>query len=98
MHKREFVERVAARCGLTKRASEQAADAVFAALADLMAEGDHLRVPGLGVFDTVRRAPRTARNPRTGETIRVDAVTLPVFRPAVPLKARLNPGSGRGRR
>ena len=96
MQKREFLGRVSAKCGLSKRASEQAMDAVFDTLAEVLAEQGRLQVSGLGVFSTAWRAPRTARNPRTGELIRLAPTVSAVFRPSAALKARLNPEEQNG--
>ncbi len=90
MQKREFISRVAAKTGVTKRDSERAMDAVFQTLTEALAEGEQLRISGFGIFETKARAPRTARNPRTGETIRLPAATALIFRPSKALKERLN--------
>ena len=93
MKKREFIDRVAARTGLTKRDSERVMDAVFQTLGELLTQGDRLQVSGFGVFHTKLRGPRTARNPRTGAVLPLPAATAPVFRPSHALLERLN-GSG----
>lgn len=73
MTKTDLVAALAAKTGLTKTDSEKA----MAALADVIVEattnGDSVRVPGLGVFKRKDRAARSARNPRTGETVQVAA-------------------------
>ena len=40
-----------------------------------------MTVAGFGVFEKRQRAARTARNPRTGQVVRVKKTTVPVFRP-----------------
>ncbi len=90
MQKREFISRVAAKTGMTKVASDRTMDAVFQTLAEVLAEGDRLQITGFGVFNTRRRAARSALDPRTGGRISVSAQTMPVFRPTKTLKERLN--------
>ena len=87
MRKREFIDQVAAKTGLTKRDSERAMDAVFQIMG---ARRDRMEVNQFGVFETRTRSPRMARNSRTGEAIRLPAATAPVFRPSHALLERLN--------
>ena len=90
MRKREFIDQVAAKTGLTKRDSERAMDAVFQIMGELLARRDRMQVNQFGVFETRTRSPRMARNSRTGEAIRLPAATAPVFRPSHALLERLN--------
>ena len=90
LRKREFIDQVAAKTGLTKRDSERAMDAVFQIMGELLARRDRMQVNQFGVFETRTRAPRMARNPRTGEAICLPAAIAPVFRPSHALLERLN--------
>ena len=47
-----------------------------------MTKGDQVTVTGFGVFEKRRRAARVARNPRTGEKIKVKATSVVAFRPS----------------
>ena len=49
-------------------------------------KGDEVSVAGLGIFKTKMRAARTARNPRTGETVHVPSMRVPKFQAAKALK------------
>jgi DNA-binding protein HU-beta len=49
-------------------------------------KGGEVSIAGLGIFSTKARAARTARNPKTGEPIKVAATTVPKFRAAKALK------------
>ena len=44
--------------------------------------GERIELRGFGTFRAVERAPRTARNPRTDETVHVPRRMSPVFKPA----------------
>lgn len=90
MRKDEFITQVAARSGLTKKAAEQAADAVFETIAQALAQGEKLNIVGFGAFETRERPARTCRNIHTGAPIAVQAALAPVFKPAKQLKERVN--------
>nr|WP_318646122.1 HU family DNA-binding protein [Lacticaseibacillus paracasei] len=44
-----------------------------------------------GTFEVTHRAARKARNPRTGEEIKVPATEVPVFKAGLSLKDAVNP-------
>ena len=48
--------------------------------------GDKVQLVGFGTFAVKARAERTARNPRTGETIKVAAAKVPTFAAGKALK------------
>jgi len=63
---------------------------VFEIYADLVVEklkeGDEVPLPGLGKFVAKQRAPRKARNPKTGEIVEVPAKTVLSFKPSSSVK------------
>lgn len=78
--KKELVERIAQRCGLT-RAQTRAVVQMF--LDEIIAElgrENRIEFREFGVFDVQMRAPRTARNPRTLEPVTVPAKPTVRFR------------------
>ena len=54
--------------------------------------GDRVELRGFGAFSVRHRKARVGRNPRTGETVHVDAKSVPFFRPGKELRARVNGG------
>ena len=72
--------------GGTKVQAEQAVDVVFDSIVNTLKKGEEVSVAGLGIFSVKQRAARDARNPRTGETIKVAAMKVPKFRAAKALK------------
>lgn len=96
MQKRQFIDRVAAKTGMTKRDSERTMDAIFQTLAEVLEEGDRIQINKFGVFQTKRRAPRMARNPYTGETRPLPAATALAFKAAPALRERLNRAGKKG--
>jgi len=79
MNKTQLVEYVAKTLG--SNAAPGAVEAVLDAIARELAAGGSVSVTGFGTFKTAKRAPRTARNPQTGEPAAVPARTVPKFLP-----------------
>jgi DNA-binding protein HU-beta len=86
MNKAGIVEAVHAKLGGTKVAAEEAVDTVISTIIDNLRGGDEVSIAGLGIFSVRQRAARTARNPRTGESIQIPAMKVPKFRAAKALK------------
>ena len=87
MNKTEFIAAVAAKEGLEKKTAEKAVNAVIACVA--LAAGDKIQIAGFGTFEVRERAAKTARNPRTGETIDVPACKVPAFKAGKGLKDKV---------
>ena len=86
MKKVELVEAIATKVGLTKADAGRALDATFEALE----KGDRVPLVGFGTFGTSKRGARTARNPRTGATIKIPARKAVTFKAGTALKNRVN--------
>lgn len=86
MNKSELVEKVAGTGGLNRKDAQTAVDAVVAAISESLKEGESVTITGFGTFEVNDRAARDARNPRTGETVRVPATRVVKFRPGKSLK------------
>ena len=79
MNKTELVAAVAAKAGISKKDADAAVAAVFASVTDALANGDKVQLIGFGTFEVRARSEKTARNPRTGETMTVPATKVPFF-------------------
>ncbi|HMP67384.1 MAG TPA: HU family DNA-binding protein [Candidatus Paceibacterota bacterium] len=86
MNKANIVEKVHQLLGGTKVQAEQVVDTVFDSIVASIKSGEEVSVAGFGIFSSKDRAARTARNPRTGESITVPAMRVPKFRAAKALK------------
>lgn len=86
MNKSDIVGEVAARTGLSRTDAAGAVNAVFTAITEALGQQEEVRVAGFGLFATRSRPARTARNPRTGESVAVAASTVPTFKPAKALR------------
>jgi DNA-binding protein HU-beta len=86
MNKANIVEKVQGVLGGTKAEAERAVETVFDTITDAMKSGQEVSVAGFGIFAAKKRAARTARNPRTGESVQVPEMNVPKFRAAKALK------------
>ena len=86
MNKADLAEAVMGKLGSTKKAAEDAVDTVFDTITSSLSKGTEVSVAGFGTFVVKDRAAREARNPRTGEKVRVPATKVPKFRPGKGLK------------
>jgi len=86
MNKQAIIDQIHEAIGGTKAQAEKAMDVVLEAIVGTLKKGDEVSIAGLGIFSTKTRAARTARNPRTGETVNVPAMKVPKFRAAKALK------------
>ena len=89
MNKTELVNAIAKNEGIEKKCAEKAVNAVFAAVADALAAGEKVQLIGFGTFEVRERAAKEARNPRTGETIKVEATKVPAFKAGAALKDKV---------
>jgi DNA-binding protein HU-beta len=86
MNKQSIVEAVHAKLGGTKVQAESAVDTFIDTIVSNLKKGEEVSIAGLGIFAVKVRAARTARNPRTGETVQVPSMKVPKFRAAKALK------------
>jgi len=86
MNKQAIVEAVNGVLNTTKVQAEQVVDKVFDSIVASLKKGEEVSIAGLGIFSVKARAARDARNPRTGETVKVPAMNVPKFRAAKALK------------
>ncbi len=86
MNKAELIDHVAASADLSKAAAGAAVEAVISGVSGALSNGDSVSLVGFGTFSVSDRAARTARNPRTGETINVPASKAPKFKAGKALK------------
>lgn len=94
MTKSELIQRLADRNPhLFHRDAERVVSAVFGEIGDALARGDRVELRGFGAFAVKERAPRIGRNPRTGESVRVQRKRVPYFKTGKDLRERLNAGS-----
>lgn len=85
MNKTELIEKVAKDTGLTKKDSKAAVESTIANIMKTTKK-EPVQIAGFGTFTKVKRSARTARNPQTGEPIKVKASTSVKFKPGKAFK------------
>jgi integration host factor subunit beta len=71
---------------------ERVINVILEEIGDALARGDRVELRGFGAFSVRKRDARQGRNPRTGETVSVDAKAVPFFKAGKELRARVNGG------
>lgn len=91
MNKAELLEALVKKTDLSNRDVKSVVDALFhpgeGVIARSMKKGEKVVIAGFGSFERRARGARTARNPQTGESIKVKARKVPAFRAGASLKA-----------
>lgn len=87
MNKSELVEVTAKEAGISRAAAEKALSATIAAVVKTVSKGDSVTLVGFGTFKSAKRAARTGKNPKTGDTIKIAATTVPKFSAGAGFKA-----------
>lgn len=91
MIKSELVTRLALRNPhLLQREVEAILNTVLGEISDGLRERNRVELRGFGAFSVRVRAPRTGRNPRTGEPVAVAEKAVPFFRTGKQMRDRIN--------
>jgi DNA-binding protein HU-beta len=80
MTKAQLIEKIA------KKAANVALDTFVESVTTALKKGERVALVGFGTFSVAKRKARTARNPRTGETIQVPARKAAKFKAGRELK------------
>jgi DNA-binding protein HU-beta len=90
MNKADFISAVADSAELSKADAGRAVDAMVETITKALKKGDSVTLVGFGTFSIRKRAARTGRNPRTGQTIKIKASKNPAFKAGKALKDAVN--------
>ena len=90
MNKSELVAAVQEATQLKKKDAEAAVVAFVDTVKEALKKGEKVQLIGFGTFESKERPARVARNPRTGEEIKVEASKAPVFKASKALKDEMN--------
>jgi len=90
MNKSELIDAVAESADISKASAGRAVDAVIDSITGALKKNDQVTLVGFGTFTVRQRAARSGRNPRTGETIKIKASSVPAFKPGKALKDAVN--------
>ncbi|MBM9537235.1 HU family DNA-binding protein [Desulfobulbus alkaliphilus] len=89
MNKSDLVRSIARSAHISKDAAERGLNGLLATLAVAMQEGKRVTLSGFGSFSVVDRAPRTGRNPKTGEAVPIPSRRVVKFRPGRELAVKV---------
>ncbi|GAA2559067.1 HU family DNA-binding protein [Mycolicibacterium diernhoferi] len=87
MNKAELIDALTTKLGTDRRQATAAVENIVDTIVRAVHKGESVTITGFGVFEQRRRAARVARNPRTGETVKVKPTSVPAFRPGAQFKA-----------
>ncbi|NKY45363.1 HU family DNA-binding protein [Nocardia cerradoensis] len=87
MNKAELIDVLTEKLGTDRRTATAAVEHIVDTIVRAVNKGQSVTITGFGVFEQRKRAARVARNPRTGETVKVKPTSVPAFRPGAQFKA-----------
>ena len=90
MNKSDLIERIVEKANLPRKRAEVVVNLVFDAMTQALADGQRIEIRGFGSFIAKKYRARTARNPRTGDTIPVPEKRLPFFKVGKELRERVD--------
>ena len=81
MTKKEMARAIAGETGLTQLQVQEVIQRVFDGITETLVREGRIELRNFGVFEVRQRKPRKARNPRTGEKVKVPAKLVVTFKP-----------------
>lgn len=89
MNKSELIDIIANTADISKTTATDVLSAVIKGISDALVKGDMVTLIGFGSFVVRKRAARTGRNPKTGETLQIKASKVAAFKASKTLKDAL---------
>ena len=90
LNKKELIDSIASTTGESKRTCQRRTGRDARHDRGAVKKGERVSIPGFGTFERRARSARTARNPRTGEEIKVPATKVPAFKPGATFKSNVS--------
>jgi DNA-binding protein HU-beta len=87
MNKAQLIEKIAGEGHWSKAETEKMLDCTIENIKKAIKKGDDVKLVGFGTFLKAKRKARLGRNPRTGKTIKIPAMSYPKFRPGAEFKS-----------
>lgn len=75
---------------LNKREAEMIVNSIFDSIGQALVDGDRVEIRGFGSFTVRERDAREARNPKSGDIVRISAKKTPFFKTGKELRERVN--------
>ena len=89
MTKKEIVKTISEEIGLTQLKTKEIVQKTFDAIVETLVTDGRIELRNFGVFEVKRRAPRKARNPKTGDKVDVPAKYVVTFKPGKEMEERV---------
>ncbi len=89
MTKKEIVQAISERIGLTQLQTKEIVQKTFDTVVDALVTERRVELRDFGVFEVKRRAARQGRNPRTGEKVSVPERYVVTFKPGKEMEERV---------
>jgi integration host factor subunit beta len=91
LNKSDLIERIAAKqINITEVVVEEAVKTMLDQMIGTLATSNRIEIRGFGSFALHHREPRVGRNPKTGDSVKVDAKAVPHFKPGKALRDAVN--------
>ena len=91
MTKSELVEQLSTtNGGLNKKEAELIVNTIFDSIGNALVDGDRVEIRGFGSFSIRERDAREARNPKSGEVVKIPSKKTPFFKTGKELRARVD--------
>lgn len=93
MTKSELIEHLSfTDAGLNKKEAELVVNTIFDTIGGALISGDRVEIRGFGSFTIRERDSREARNPKSGDVVKIAAKKTPFFKTGKELRERVNNG------
>lgn len=79
---------------LNYRDVELAVKLILEQMSDSLSRGDRIEIRGFGSFTLHHRPARIGRNPKSGESVKLEEKYVPHFKPGKELRDRVNASAG----
>ena len=89
MTKKDIVRSIADTLAVSQVQTKEIIQKTFDAIIETLVENGRVEFRNFGVFEVRRRKPRTARNPKTGEAVKVPAKCVVSFKPGKEMEAKV---------
>ncbi|MCK5808907.1 integration host factor subunit beta [bacterium] len=90
MNKSDLAKQLAEKASLSKGDAEKCVAIVWESIQDALTQGERVEIRGFGSFSVKHFDAREGRNPKTGESIKIEPRSLPRFKAGKDLKDRIN--------
>ena len=89
MTKKEIAKAIAEKAGILQVQANEIVQGVFDGILETLVQEGRIELRNFGVFEVKKRKPRNARNPRTGEKVKVPARLVVTFKPGLEMQERV---------